>query len=377
VWYCCSIDVFFRISKMFHIDYGLINILTYISGFLMYLPFLYVLYKHDIIGKLNSKRAGIFIGANILAMILYFITYGYNYMYVFFIIPALTMLYYICKICISIAKRQKYSIQYLVIAIFLYMIYVLQLSDNTGLALVGASGAYSIALIVIMLMITTIYIIQVKDKINNSRNAEMLEKEISEVKNRALKAQIKPHFMFNVLTSVQDIYHNNLEEGDNALAKFCKHLRLNVDSEYKDMVSFTEELNNIQNYFDLENIRKDGKLTLLYDIDYENFELPILSLQPLIENAVKYAKTEEKEDGYIQIRSYEEGDNIIIEVNDNGIGFAESDLKTNSTGLNNISERLKYSLNADVNFNSVIGAGTTIKIIIPKKGDLSNESNSN
>jgi LytS/YehU family sensor histidine kinase len=163
--------------------------------------------------------------------------------------------------------------------------------------------------------------------------------------------------------------------GDHALTKFSKHLRLNVDSEYKDMVNFEEELNNIQNYFDLENIRHEGKLNLLYDIDYIDFNLPILSLQPLIENAIKYAKTEKKEDGYIQIKSYTDNGNIIVEVNDNGVGFNASDIKDNSVGLKNITQRLKFSLNADVKIQSVIGIGTTIKIIIPKVKNNENKHN--
>jgi LytS/YehU family sensor histidine kinase len=131
------------------------------------------------------------------------------------------------------------------------------------------------------------------------------------------------------------------------------------------MIPFEEELDNIQNYYDLENIRRGGKLNLLYDIDYTNFKLPILSLQPIVENAVKYGKTEDKEDGYIQIRSYLEEDKIIVEINDNGAGFAPEDIKENSTGLKNVTQRLKFSLNADVIISSEKDSGTTIKIIMP------------
>jgi LytS/YehU family sensor histidine kinase len=211
-----------------------------------------------------------------------------------------------------------------------------------------------------------IYIRQIKERIDESHQALVLAEEIKEVKNQALKAQIKPHFIFNTMTSIQDIYHRSLEEGDRALSRFSKHLRLNVDSGYKDMVSFQDELNNIQNYFELENLRRGGKLSLLYDIDYVDFDIPILSLQPLIENAVKYGKTDEKEDGYIQIKSYEEEESIIVEVNDNGSGFDISEIKENSTGLKNVTQRLGFSLNANVEIISKKGEGTTVKIIIPK-----------
>lgn len=354
------------------VNYNYSHYFAYISGIILFAAFVSVLRYYKIV-RLNYLADGIILGINIIAMALLYVFSGYNTRYLSLLIPAASMLYYIYYICKASAESVKFAPILLVQGIFIYMILIMQVTDNNGVFLIGGGGVYSTAFFIILILLLWMYIVQIRDTIRNSRRAEQLIQEVKEVKNKALKAQIKPHFIFNVLTSVQDLYHTDTEEADKALAKFCNHLRLNVDSEFRDMVSFADELVNIQNYFDLENIRKGGKLTLLYDIDYDDFKLPILSLQPLIENAAKYAKTEEKEDGYIQIKSYLDNENIIIEVNDNGIGFDPEKVKDTSAGLKNVTQRLKYSLNAEITINSVIGEGTTIRITIPNKKNVEKE----
>ena len=92
-----------------------------------------------------------------------------------------------------------------------------------------------------------------------------------------------------------------------------------------------------------------------------------MSLQPFVENALKYSKADEKEDGFVDISSLETDDSYIVEVVDNGVGFDASAVKSTSTGLRNATERLHMTLNAVVDIDSQIGVGTKIKIIIPKE----------
>lgn len=363
-----SFDIFYKITEAFtFIDYRLIHLFTYLTCFTLYLALLNVLQKHNILVTCNKKKCLFFLGLNVVAGLLYMLSYGSMLMFVFLSVPYVSMLYFLYQVCLAVAEKRKFAISYLILVIFVYINFVLDAGELTGLVLVNIAGITSIGSMIVMLTVLMVYLVQIKDRIEESRKAQVLEKEIIDVKNQALKAQIKPHFVFNMLTNIQDQYHKNRESGDSALTKFSKHLRLNVDSEYKDMVSFEEELDNIQNYFDLENIRREGKLNLLYDIEYTDFKLPILSLQPLVENAVKYAKTDEKEDGYIQIRSYQENGSIVIEVNDNGIGFDPSVVRQNATGLKNVIQRLKYSLDAEVTIHSKKSEGTTIKIVISGK----------
>jgi sensor histidine kinase YesM len=96
--------------------------------------------------------------------------------------------------------------------------------------------------------------------------------------------------------------------------------------------------------------------------------VPILSLQVYVENAIRYSKVNEIEGGYIEISSYEEGDKIIVEVNDNGVGFDVNDIKDTSFGIKNSRERFKLLLNAEIEIKSEIGSGTNVRIILNNKG---------
>jgi LytS/YehU family sensor histidine kinase len=140
-----------------------------------------------------------------------------------------------------------------------------------------------------------------------------------------------------------------------------------VEADGKDVIPFEDELVNVNNYFSLENLRFEGKLTLLFDIDYTDFSVPVLSLQPLVENAVRYAQTDSKPDGFIQIASVKEKDKIILTVKDNGKGFDPASVGESSTGIKNAAARFAHYLDAEMHVDSAIGAGTEIRIEIPEK----------
>jgi LytS/YehU family sensor histidine kinase len=183
----------------------------------------------------------------------------------------------------------------------------------------------------------------------------------------AMRSQIKPHFIFNSLTNIQYLYNMDTAKGNEALTKFSRHLRANIEVETKEIISFKEELDNILNYVDLVNMRRSEETNFLLNCEAFDFCVPVLSLQPFVENALKYSMADEKEDGFVEISSMETDDSYIVEVVDNGVGFDASAVKSTSTGLRNATERLHMTLNAVVDIDSQIGVGTKIKIIIPKE----------
>ncbi len=185
----------------------------------------------------------------------------------------------------------------------------------------------------------------------------------------SLKAQIKPHFIFNSLTNIQAAYEKDKAVGDKALTMFSKHLRANVDSSSIGVVPFSQELDNINNYIELENMRREKPITVLLDCMDDDFELPILSLQPFIENAFKYSHVENIPDGYIEIKTYETPKTYNVEINDNGVGFDEKSVKPTSVGLKNAKERLRLLSSATVTVDSKINGGTRVLISFPKGKD--------
>ncbi|MDE5547477.1 MAG: histidine kinase, partial [Clostridia bacterium] len=198
-----------------------------------------------------------------------------------------------------------------------------------------------------------------------------LEREVEQTKLRTLVAQIKPHFIFNSLTAIQSRYHTDLEEGDRALQNFSRHLRSNITaSDGEDLIAFDAEIQNVLNYFDLENLRADGAFNLLLDLNERDFSVPPLSLQPFVEKAVKYADTQSVKDGYIKITSERSENAVIVEITDNGTGF-DIGKPQGGVGIKNSCERLERLLGAKVEIQSKRGKGTRVTVVIPVQEDKS------
>lgn len=281
---------------------------------------------------------------------------------IFFILLAVLTFVYLS---VAIVEKQRFAKVNAGSFFVLISLLLMEHFDIFAHIVYGTEPIFSIGLVLYLLFICIMSFIKARINARLAMNALKYEHEISVIKTGALRAQIKPHFVFNSLAAIQAVYHKGLLDGDAAMARFSQHLRLNIDADNIDLVPFSEELENILNYFELENMRVENALTLLLDIDYMDFSVPILSLQPLIENAVRYAGTEQKEDGYIQLKTQVLGDTVHLCVIDNGRGFDVSSVRPNAAGLKNLKERFRYLLNADVTVKSRIGEGTQVTIIIP------------
>jgi two-component system, LytTR family, sensor kinase len=183
----------------------------------------------------------------------------------------------------------------------------------------------------------------------------------------ALKGQIKPHFIFNCLSAIESSYHKNVEDGDHAMSLFAQHLRSDIDTMEVSLIPFEDEIKNIERYLELENLRLEKPYTLLYDIEVSDFALPPLSLQPFVENAIKYSKANEKENGFISLETRQFGEEIVLSIEDNGVGFDPNAIKATSQGLKNVKERLSLILGAEVQIVSAPNQGSKIQIRFAKK----------
>ena len=130
------------------------------------------------------------------------------------------------------------------------------------------------------------------------------------------------------------------------------------------------EMDHIKTYVDIEKVRFGERLTVLYDIKCDNFNLPPLTVEPLVENAVKHGVCKKIKGGVVKISSWEEEDRYIVTVEDNGVGFdvvAQNDRKeSTSVGIKYIKLRLKELSNADFEITSEIGVGTKATLIFFK-----------
>ena len=188
-------------------------------------------------------------------------------------------------------------------------------------------------------------------------------------------SQIQPHFLFNCLNVIRNIYRNDQQKGEYALDLFTKYLRHNMDSvTIEQPIYFEKELKHVRHYLELQQLRFGDELNVVYEISCTQFRLPALTLQPLVENAVTYGiRKKETGLGTVIIRSCEREDCYEVSVTDDGPGFdpeapVQNDGKSH-VGIYNVRERLLRISNAALQIASEPGKGTTATIIIPK-GDV-------
>lgn len=259
------------------------------------------------------------------------------------------------------APVQRYV--YGALFVFLMSVFCFELCDWLDLLVFGTEFIFTVELLLIIACSAAMWLWKLAKNARNAIRVSELECELSTLKNQALLAQIEPHFIFNSLTAIQSRYRDGLGEGDRAIEQFARHLRLIADSKGEDMIGFDDELRNVLNYFELENLRAGGKLKLLLDTEYTDFSVPVLSLQPLVENAVKHANLSDTEDGYILLSSEWNDGTVTVRIEDNGSGFDPEKTQT-GVGLENARKRFAL-MGADMEIESAPDRGTKIIITVP------------
>lgn len=226
------------------------------------------------------------------------------------------------------------------------------------------SLAYLFLVVVLFLAIYVAFIVRTYRRAMNELKSELQNKDLRLL---VLRDQIKPHFVFNCLGTIKTLYHQDEATGDRAVSLLADYLRYAVDASSSNLISFENELNNVYNFVELKNLRTEKQFEILYDIDAQDFEVPVLSIEPFVENAIKYSKVNEKDGGRIEISTYQDDRAIYVEISDNGVGFSSKQVKENSSGIKNARERFALLLGATVEVQSAINEGTKVKITIPKE----------
>ena len=198
----------------------------------------------------------------------------------------------------------------------------------------------------------------------NSIEAELKESRIS-----IMLSQIKPHFIYNTLGTIERMCLKDPQKAFDLVRNFSLYLRGNF-SELNSVtpIRFTEELEHVEYYVNIEKVRFPD-MNIEYDVQSTDFLLPALSVQPLVENAIKHGLMRLETGGKVIIRSYETQTHFCVEVKDDGVGFDTSlpiDQKKH-VGLHNIRERLRAMVNGELMIESEINVGTKAVIMIPKE----------
>ncbi len=191
-----------------------------------------------------------------------------------------------------------------------------------------------------------------------------------------LKGQIRPHFIHNSLTSIISISRTDPDRARELLVDFSSYLRGFYDYDRDEMVTFQEELELVRAYTSLEQARFGEKFRVTYDVEAEDFLLPSLMLQPLVENAFIHGLREKDEGGTITVFAKGMKNNRVrIGVRDDGVGFKiNSDPARRGVGIENINRRLSRIYRTSLVYSTPEGGGCEVYLEIPCKEAVNNEN---
>lgn len=222
-------------------------------------------------------------------------------------------------------------------------------------------------------IVMTIFVIAIFIFINQERDKELETKQkelvISEL--NALRLQMNPHFVYNTLASIDGLVDADPNSAKDLIDKFTKHLRSSYLNNSPEYVDFSQELENIKCYLSVEEVRFPD-INIEYDLKVTDFKVPPLTIQPLIENAIKHGicKTDDGS-GTITISSFDDDKNYYVRITDNGVGFDTAVQNKNDgrghIGITNTKKRLELICKGSLSINSIVNIGTQALITIPKE----------
>ncbi len=192
------------------------------------------------------------------------------------------------------------------------------------------------------------------------------QEEIVKQRSQIMVLEMRPHFIFNTMTSIYYLCEQDAVKAQQVILDFTTYLRRNFDAVVKEnMIPFSSELEHTKAYLAVEQVRFADKLFVEFDTPHIMFRIPPLTLQPIVENAVKHGIDPELDSLYItvQTRETENGSEIIVK--NTGPGFKSSDNDEPHIALENIRKRLKMMCGGTLTISSGEESGTIVKILIP------------
>ena len=184
-----------------------------------------------------------------------------------------------------------------------------------------------------------------------------------------MMSQIRPHFIYNTLGSIEHLCISDPLKAKELVHNFAKYLRGNFgELDNPKPILMSQEMEHVHHYVSIENVRFPD-MSFTFEMNSDDFHIPALTIQPIVENAIKHGLMKLKKGGTIRVVSYETETDYCVLVEDDGVGFdtnAEVDGRKH-LGLRNIRERLKVMVNGTMEIESTVGVGTKVLVKIPKE----------
>ena len=238
------------------------------------------------------------------------------------------------------------------------------LADAVGTKIaVWKGGVISQYVFIALFAVAMIMVLKfIPSNINAAAKAKELEME-------KIVLQIRPHFIYNTLGSIEQLCDLDPQKAGELVHDFAKYLRGNFgELDNPKPILMSQEMEHVHHYVSIENVRFPD-MTFSFDMKSEDFHIPALTVQPIVENAIKHGLMKLQKGGTIRVVSYETETDYCVSVVDDGVGFDTGALVDDRkhVGLRNIRERLKAMVNGTLHIESSVGVGTKVVIKIPKE----------
>ena len=244
-------------------------------------------------------------------------------------------------------------------------------------------------ILLLLLVISSIVYFVYRYRVGQINQRANLDKMLAQTEMKALHSQMNPHFVFNCLNSIKKmILDNENQKASRYLSKFAQMIRDTLNQSTKPYISLRHTIDHLQRYLEMEQIRSTH-FTYSIDtdpsIDPEDIFIPPMLIQPIIENAIWHGTETEKGTIHINIRFSQKNDQLLCEIEDNGIGIENSlkqktgNLMHHSLGIGNIRQRIqvlneKYNLKSSISIIDRVTqgeSGTLASIYLPIKNSES------
>ena len=199
---------------------------------------------------------------------------------------------------------------------------------------------------------------------------KVLDAELAESRISTMMSQIRPHFIYNTLGSIEQLCELDPPKAGELVHNFAKYLRGNFgELDNPKPILMSQEMEHVRHYISIEKVRFPD-MTFSFEMKSGDFSLPALTVQPIVENAIKHGLMKLQKGGSIRVISYETDTDYCISVEDDGVGFDTSKLldEKEHIGIRNICVRLKVMVGGTLKIESTQGVGTKALITIPKEG---------
>ena len=238
----------------------------------------------------------------------------------------------------------------------------------------GVASKYVFIVFFIVAMVAVLKVIP--NSINTLAKAKELETErivlnaqLTESRVSTMMSQIRPHFIYNTLGSIEQLCNIDPRKAGELVHNFAKYLRGNFgELDNPKPILMSQEMEHVHHYISIENVRFPD-MTFSFEMKSDDFHIPALTVQPIVENAIKHGLMKLQKGGTIHVVSYETDTHYCVTVEDDGVGFDTDVLldERKHVGIRNIRGRLKAMVNGTLEIESKEGVGTKVLITIPKE----------